>query len=125
MATDLDYIHYIHEQASLGNELSHKKMFGEYALYLRGRVIALVCDNQLFLKPTEPGKQLLGKIKEAAPYRGAKLYLLIDEAIDDPDLLRRLLMVTAAALPLPAPKAPRKSTKKKSSTRRGRNTGLA
>jgi TfoX/Sxy family transcriptional regulator of competence genes len=118
MATDLDYILYLHEQAGLGNELSHKKMFGEYALYLRGRVIGFVCDNQVFLKPTDPGKQLLGKIKEGAPYPGAKLYLLIDEAIDDPELLRRLLTTTAEALPLPAPKAPRKASTKKAGIRR-------
>lgn len=123
MATDLDYIQYIHEQAGLGNELSHKKMFGEYALYLRGRVIALACGNQLFLKPTEPGKQLLGKIKEVPPYRGAKPYLLIDEALDDADLLRRLLIVTAEAVPLPAPKAPRKSSKNKTSSPHGRKSG--
>jgi TfoX/Sxy family transcriptional regulator of competence genes len=119
MATDLDFIQYIHEQAGLGSELSHKKMFGEYALYLRGRVVAFVCDNQLFVKPTETGKQLLGTIKEGAPYPGAKPYLLIDEVLDDPDLLRRLLIFTAEALPLPAAKSPRKSSKKKTSARLG------
>jgi TfoX/Sxy family transcriptional regulator of competence genes len=118
MATDLNYIQYIHEQAGLGNQLSHRKMFGEYALYLRGKVLGFVCDNQLFLKPTEPGKQLLGKVKEGAPYPGAKAYWIIDEALDDTELLQRLLIATADALPLPAAKAPRKSsTKKKQKTK--------
>lgn len=36
--------------------LSARKMFGEYALYLDGMVVALVCDDKLFLKPT-PGAQ--------------------------------------------------------------------
>jgi TfoX/Sxy family transcriptional regulator of competence genes len=120
MATDRDFIQYVHEQAGLGSELSHKKMFGEYALYLRGRVLGFVCDNQVFLKPTEAGRQLLGKIKEGAPYPGAKLYWVIDEQLDDPDLLRRVLSATADALPLPAPKAPRKSSKKKVSAKRTR-----
>lgn len=123
MATDLDFILYLHEQAGLGGELSHKKMFGEYALYLRGRVIALVCDNQLFVKPTEPGKQLLSKVKEAPPYRGAKPYLLIDDAIDDSELLRRLLIVTAEALPMPASKTPHKSSKKSSKKKIGAQRG--
>jgi hypothetical protein len=26
---------------------------GEYAIYCNGKVVALVCDNQLFVKPTE------------------------------------------------------------------------
>ena len=118
MATDPDFIQYVHEQSGLGSELSYKKMFGEYALYLRGRVLGFVCDNQVFLKPTEPGKHLLGKIKEGAPYPGAKAYWVIDEQLDDPDLLRRLLSVTADALPLPAPKVPRKSSKKKVGSKR-------
>jgi TfoX/Sxy family transcriptional regulator of competence genes len=111
MATGLDYIQYVHEQAGLHNELSHRKMFGEYALYLRGRVVGLVCDNQLFIKITEPGKQLLGTVKTAPPYHGAKPYLLVEDAMDDPELLRRLLVATADALPLPVAKSPRKAAK--------------
>ena len=33
-----------------------RKMFGEYALYCGDKVVALVCDDQLFVKITEPGK---------------------------------------------------------------------
>ena len=32
--------------------LTVKKMFGEYALYLDGVVVAFVCDDTLFIKPT-------------------------------------------------------------------------
>jgi len=131
MATDLDYILYIHEQAGLGDELSHRKMFGEYALYLRGRVIAFVCDNQVFLKPNAPARQLLGDVTEGPPYPGAKLYWVIDEVLDDAELLRRVLLVTAEALPLPPPKKskatsskkPRKSIKKKSGVRKSKTAG--
>lgn len=34
--------------------LTAGQMFGEYALFLDGKVVALVCEDQLFLKPT-PG----------------------------------------------------------------------
>ncbi|MCK7502621.1 MAG: TfoX/Sxy family protein [Comamonadaceae bacterium] len=36
-------------------------MFGEYAIYLDGKVVALVCDNQFFVKPTDAGRALLGR----------------------------------------------------------------
>lgn len=49
MASDVDFVAYVCEQAGLGDALSYRKMFGEYALYLDGRVVALVCDNMLFV----------------------------------------------------------------------------
>ena len=58
MATDLSFVEYVREQAGLEHRLTHRKMFGEYALYLEGRVVAFVCDNQVFIKPTEAGGKL-------------------------------------------------------------------
>lgn len=76
-------------------------MFGEFALYLDGTIVALVCDNQLFLKPTDEGRRLLGQVKEAPPYPGAKSYFLFTVELDDPDRLREAVLVTAkAAAPL-------------------------
>ena len=31
MATDLSFVEYVTDQAQLGDRLTHKKMFGEYA----------------------------------------------------------------------------------------------
>mgnify|MGYP005609792673 CR=1 FL=1 len=62
--------------------LTSRKMFGEYALYLDGKVVALVCDNQFFLKPTDAGKALLDRVKEAPPYPGAKPYYLVDAQLE-------------------------------------------
>ncbi|MEW5835165.1 MAG: TfoX/Sxy family protein [Pseudomonadota bacterium] len=108
MASDVDFVAYVCEQAGLGDALSYRKMFGEYALYLDGRVVALVCDNMLFVKPTDAGHALLGAVEEAPPYPGAKPHWRLDEVLDDGERLGRLLRATAAALPLPRPKAPRK-----------------
>jgi TfoX/Sxy family transcriptional regulator of competence genes len=33
--------------------ISYRYMFGEYAIYCDGKVVALVCDNQLFVKPSD------------------------------------------------------------------------
>ena len=109
MSTDASYIDYVCEQANLGNALGFKKMFGEYALYLDGKVIAFVCDNQVFLKPTEPGRAFLGKVAEHPPYPGAKLYFRLGDEVDEGDRLQQAFEVTARALPLPKPKGkPRK-----------------
>ena len=84
--------------------VSARKMFGEYALYLDGRVVALVCDDQLFLKPTPGAIAALPGSPAAAPYPGAKPHLLVTDALDDPDRLAGALRAIAADLPAPKPK---------------------
>lgn len=114
MATDRSYIEYICEQANLGADLSYRKMFGEYALYLHGKVVALVCDNQLFVKPTGAGRQILGTVAEHPPYPGARLHFRVDDELDDPQALQRLLLTTAHALPPAKPKTVKRKRKAKS-----------
>ncbi len=104
MATDQDFIAYVHEQAGLGARLEHRRMFGEYALYLDGKVVAFACDNSLLLKPTDAGRQVLPALSMGRPYPEAKEYYVLDEFLDDPDLLRQALFVTAGALPAPRPR---------------------
>lgn len=104
MATDGDFIEYIHEQAGFGARLTHKKMFGEYSLYLDGKVVAFACDNSLLLKPTEAGRALLPTVTPGKPYPDAKDYYVLDEFLDDTELLQRVLQATADALPPPKPK---------------------
>lgn len=111
MATNTEFMEYVYEQSGLGNALSYRKMFGEYALYLDGKVVALACDNSLFLKPVTATDEMTSPYPKAPPYPGAKLYCLIDEVLDDTERLRALLLATAAALPLPKPKK-KKTTQK-------------
>ena len=105
MATDQDFVEYVRSQSGLGRDLTYRKMFGEYALYLEEKVVAFACDNQLYVKPTPAGKGLLAKVAEHPPYRGAKLHFRIDDELEDRELLRQLLQVTARALPPARPKA--------------------
>jgi TfoX/Sxy family transcriptional regulator of competence genes len=105
MASNQDFIDYVCEQVNLAERVTYKRMFGEYALYVNGKVVGFVCDNQLFVKPTVLGKELVGNIAEAPPYPGAKLYFLLSERLDDRDFMRQLFLVTASELPAPKPKA--------------------
>ena len=89
--------------------VSARKMFGEYALYCAEKVVALVCDDQLFVKITTPGKALMGdRYAEGCAYPGAKPSILVGaDELDDHERLAALIRATAAALPAPKPKAPR------------------
>ena len=105
MASDQGIVDYLCEQAGLGARLSHRKMFGEYALYLDGKVVALVCDNQLFVKPTAEGKAILGNTQDLPPYPGAKPHFRLDAEIEDRELYRQVLVRTVLALPMPKPRS--------------------
>lgn len=115
MATDPDFIDYVAEQAGLGSRLTSKKMFGEYALYLDGKVVAFACDNSLFVKPTAAADALAPGLPRRPPYPGATDYPVADELLDDTDALRALVEATADALPAPKPAAPRKARRGKAS----------
>jgi DNA transformation protein len=80
-------------------------MFGEYCLYLAGKPVGLVCNDQLFLKPTKAGVGLLAKVVEASPYPGAKPHLLITpDQWEDAEWLCELVRATDRESPLPKPK---------------------
>jgi TfoX/Sxy family transcriptional regulator of competence genes len=112
MGSRLDTMQFICDQAGLGARLTYRKMFGEYALYLDGKVVALVCDDQLFLKPTPAGRTLLGPVPEAPPYPGSKPFLLLSAELDNPGQLGAALETTAQALPAPKPRSRAKGTVK-------------
>jgi TfoX/Sxy family transcriptional regulator of competence genes len=79
-------------------------MFGEFAVYCDGKVVALICDDQLYVKPTQGGRALLGDPVEAPPYPGAKAYFLVSDCVDDRERLGALIAATALELPDPEPK---------------------
>jgi TfoX/Sxy family transcriptional regulator of competence genes len=108
MATELSFVEYILETARFRERLTYKKMFGEYALYLDEKVIAFVCDNSLFIKPSRAASTLAPDLPQGPPYPCAKDYPIADELLDDPDRLRLLIEETAALMPLPKPKSPPK-----------------
>lgn len=112
MATDLTFIEYVVEQSQLGDRLSYKKMFGEYALYLGGKVIALVCDNSLFIKPVDQTASLTSHLPQRPPYPGAKPHPVGDALLDEPELLQELLIATEKSVPAPKPKKPKKRVDK-------------
>lgn len=84
--------------------LSVRAMFGEYAVYLEGRVVALVCDDQLFVKPVAGARAELPDAILAPPYRGAKPHILAETALDDPEPVVAALRAAAQEVPLPKPR---------------------
>lgn len=96
---------YIAEQCAGAGTITTRKMFGEYGMYCDGKVMAFICDDQLFIKPTKAGRDYLGEVTEAEAYPGSKMYFRIDgDRWDDAEWLAGLVKVTADALPVPKAK---------------------
>jgi DNA transformation protein and related proteins len=106
MASSQRNVDFILEQLTDAGDISARKMFGEYGIYRRDKIVALFCDDQLFVKPTAGGQTFIGKVKHAPPYPGAKPWLLITgDHCEDGEWLSELVRITDRELPPPKPKA--------------------
>ena len=83
-------------------------MFGEYGVYADKKIFGLICDNKLFIKPTEAGRAFIKNPVEAPPYPGAKPSFLIEDKLDDREWLSELVRITVIELPEPKPKKKKK-----------------
>lgn len=107
MASRPEFVQYIADQISEAGKITYRKMFGEYGMYCDGKIFALICDDQFFVKITEAGKRLAPDLELAPPYDGAKPYFLVKD-IDDRNFLTELVTATCRELPMPKPKKPKK-----------------
>ncbi len=111
MSSKQSTVDFLIEQMAAAGNVTQRKMFGEYAIYCSGKVVALICDDQLFVKPTEAGHKFIQKVIEKPAYPGSKMYFWIsDEHWDDDEWLSKLIGCTAAELPLPKLKIDRKKS---------------
>ena len=113
MATDPKFVAFVEDQLSALSGIRSKKMFGEYALYYHEKIVALICDNQVFVKPTISGRGYASDQAEGPPYPGAKNMILIDDKLEDAEWFQKLVEMTAAELPEPKPKKPTSARTKK------------
>ena len=106
MGSDAKTVAFIVDQGSGAGAVRAKAMFGEYGVHCGDRMVAMVCDDQLFVKLTPAGRTFAPDASFAPPYPGAKPCLLIDpERWDDAAWLSELFRISAAGLPAPRSKA--------------------
>jgi TfoX/Sxy family transcriptional regulator of competence genes len=118
MGSDKNQLEFALDQMDRAGEITVRSMFGEYGIYCDGKIVALFCDNKLFVKPTQSGRAFIRDPVESSPYPGAKPYFLIEDKIEDRDWLAELIRVTARELPEPRKKSGGKSPKAHSAARR-------
>jgi hypothetical protein len=91
---------------------SARAMFGEYALYADGKVVALICDDRLYVKILPASKELEPLCEKGEPYPRARLHYLVDEGqLSTIHTLPKLLCALAASSPAKAKTARKRSNK--------------
>jgi TfoX/Sxy family transcriptional regulator of competence genes len=106
MATRQSTVDFILEQIEAAGNVYAKKMFGDYGIFCDDKTVALVCDGQLYVKPTEAGRKFLGDVEEGFPFPGSKPWFLISgEKWDDRAWLTSLIQISAANIPVTKKKA--------------------
>lgn len=107
MASSPSTMEYLLDVLSDSRQVTARRMFGEYCVYFAGRPVGLVCDDQLYLKPSPQGRLLMREVREGAPFPGARPHLLISaDDWDDRGWMNRLVRTTFESLPPPkVPKA--------------------
>jgi len=111
MSSKQSTVDFILEQISEAGSVSARKMFGEYGIFCDGKMAALVCDDELFVKITPEGKAFIDDCPEKSPYPGAKpCFFISGEKWEESEWLTSLIRITTLQLPIPK-KKPRKSKK--------------
>ncbi len=100
MASNPDFVQYVADQCAAAGDIMTRKMFGDYGIYCHGKIFGLICDDKLYIKPTEAGRKLLRTVELRPPYPGAKDYFYISD-VDDHEWLSALVTATCKELPVP------------------------
>ena len=109
MATQKETIEFILGKLRDRSRFSARAMFGEYALYADRKVVALVCDDLLFVKILPASQALERLCDKGEPYPGAKLHYLVEEGqLSTLENLPAILVAVAASIPEKKTKARRK-----------------
>ena len=108
MPTQKETVEFILEKLRDRGRFTARAMFGEYALYADGKVVALVCDDLLFVKILPASKELERQCEKGEPYPGARPHYIVEEGqLSTVERLPAILCAVAEAISENKPKAER------------------
>ena len=109
MATRKGTADFILEHLGLPGRFSVRPMFGEFAVYADGKVVGLICDDQLFVKIMPESGALADRCEPGSPFPSAKPYYRVpEELIAGDGSFPGLLLRMAVMLPFPKAKGAKK-----------------
>ncbi len=83
-----DFNEYVRSSFSEYGDIIIKSMMGGFLVYLNGKLIGDICDNELLLKRTSKSDRLLAESELRYPYEGSKTLMHVSDIFDDKALIR-------------------------------------
>lgn len=100
MATQKETVEFLLAKLRPPRRFSARAMFGEYALYADGKVVALVCDDLLYVKILPASQELEARCEKGEPYPGARPHYIVEEGqLSTLPTLPKILCALAESLP--------------------------
>ena len=99
MSTSKEYMQFVLDQLEEFPDVTYRKMFGEYMVYLQGRPVLLVCDNCAMVKKLPELAELMRGAPDGLPYEGARVHSVLD--LEDRELVRQVMDILLRVTPLP------------------------
>ena len=107
MATSREYALFVENLFRGVDGFSMKRMFGEYGIYLQGRVLGFLCDEQILLQNTPTARKLLPDAERKELFPGSKLFIIFSDE-GNHHLLQSVAQAMWEELPVPKPRKGRK-----------------
>ena len=106
MSTTNETAQYIPDKLRHPDRFAARRMFGEFGLYADGKMVALICDDRLYIKIAPASADLEPVCEKGEPYPRAKPHYLIDEGqLTTLPNLPAILLALAEAMPEKKPKS--------------------
>lgn len=78
MAGSIEFVDFVCRQISPAGDVSWRKMFGDYVVYLDGKPVFTVCDDTCYAKDLPAVARLLPAAERGCPYDGAREHIIVD-----------------------------------------------
>ncbi len=102
MASSINYAEFVCEQIAGVGDVRHKKMFGEYMVYVNDKPVLLVCDDTVYVKIKDETTKVLKDSETGIPYKGAKEHYILD--IENKELSQEVAVILEKITPFPKPR---------------------
>ena len=94
MASSVDYLNYVLDNLRKVDNITYKRMMGEYLIYSDGILFGGIYDDRFLIKITKSNEEL--DLAKEIPYPGAKPMYLVDS--ENPELIKEIVMKCIADL---------------------------
>ncbi len=112
MATGEDMMLYLVGQMSALQDLTVRKMMGEYVLHYRGRVLGFICNDILMLEDGPTIRRLLPEAERVPLFPRSKDFVVFPDPANS-HLLCEVVTAIYEDLPVPKPRKGKKAVKEK------------